>query len=190
MRLIALSVLLVSIAVFAASCGGPDDPERRLADACERQLEEVAEQAKEGSTPVAKSSQEAQDEVTLVECAGQDVDVVAAGDSKDEKMDGEETAGDADSEGESTEDAGEAPAPAELDPEARSLFASTCGGCHALSDAETSGAVGPNLDETTLDAAGIADKIENGGGGMPPGLLQGEEAQSVADYVAGAASAE
>ena len=68
--------------------------------------------------------------------------------------------------------------------DAKGLFASTCGVCHALSDAGTNGAVGPNLDETSLDAAGIESQIENGGGGMPAGLLDGADRTAVAAYVA------
>lgn len=71
--------------------------------------------------------------------------------------------------------------------EARSLFSNTCGGCHQLSDAGTSGTVGPNLDDTSMDAAQVAQKIEEGGGGMPPNLLEGEERDQVAEYVASAA---
>ncbi|MCW2926505.1 MAG: cytochrome c class, partial [Thermoleophilia bacterium] len=76
-----------------------------------------------------------------------------------------------------------------LDPKARELFASTCGGCHTLSDAGTNGAVGPNLDETTMDAAAVLSQIDKGAGAMPADLLKGEDAESVANYVAGAAGA-
>jgi mono/diheme cytochrome c family protein len=67
---------------------------------------------------------------------------------------------------------------------AKASFANTCGGCHTLSDAGTSGNVGPNLDQTSYDAAAIEEQIKNGGGAMPPGLLQGDEAKAVAAYVA------
>ena len=70
---------------------------------------------------------------------------------------------------------------------ARDTFAASCGGCHALSDAGTNGAVGPNLDSTKMDADQIEQQILNGGGAMPPGLLQGDDAAAVAQYVAGAA---
>jgi mono/diheme cytochrome c family protein len=68
----------------------------------------------------------------------------------------------------------------------KSLFVTTCGGCHTLSDAGTNGAVGPSLDGRGADAALVMSMIENGGGGMPAGLLEGKEADAVAEYVAGA----
>lgn len=70
---------------------------------------------------------------------------------------------------------------------ARDTFAASCGGCHALSDAGTNGAVGPGLDTTKMNADEIEQQILNGGGAMPPGLLQGDDAAAVAQYVAGAA---
>lgn len=86
--------------------------------------------------------------------------------------------------------AAEAPAaaPAAAGP-GRELFVANCGSCHTLSEAETTGAVGPNLDDLQPDAALAASAIEQGGAGsgaMPAGLLSGKEAQEVADYVAAA----
>lgn len=75
-------------------------------------------------------------------------------------------------------------------PPGRALFASTCGSCHALKAAGTSGSVGPNLDQLKPDAAGVTAAIAKGGTGsgrMPPGLLSGADAKQVADYVAGVA---
>lgn len=193
MRVPALLLLIVTFAFIAGGCmGGPQDSDKRLAEACERQIEEIESAEEESSTPTAKSTEERLADVTLIECAGQETKVVSASESEgDAAAEGDTAAegeGDTAAEGEGDkEPAGEEAA--ELDPEARSLFAETCGGCHALSDAETSGAVGPNLDETTLDAAGVADKIQNGGGGMPPGLLDGEDKDAVAEYVAAAAAA-
>lgn len=69
----------------------------------------------------------------------------------------------------------------------KSLFVESCGGCHELSDAGTSGAVGPNLDEVKPDADRVKSMIDNGGGAMPAGLLDGEERDTVAEYVAEAA---
>jgi cytochrome c551 len=71
--------------------------------------------------------------------------------------------------------------------EGKSIFAETCGGCHTLSDAGTKGAVGPNLDDAKPDEDLVKTMIDNGGGAMPPGLLEGEERDAVAAYVAGAA---
>lgn len=194
MRIPALLLVLVTVALFTAGCmGGPEDSDARLAEACERQLKEIAEAEDESGTPTAKSTEERLDDITLVECSGQATKVVAAeaegkGDApaegEGEGAEGEGAEGEAPAEGE-----GEGEAPAELDPAARTLFAETCGSCHTLSDAETTGAVGPNLDETTLDAAGIEKMILEGRGAMPPGLLDGEDATSVATYVEGAAAA-
>ncbi|HEX4745694.1 MAG TPA: cytochrome c, partial [Gaiellaceae bacterium] len=47
------------------------------------------------------------------------------------------------------------------------LGASACGGCHTLADAGTSGAVGPNLDESQPSEELIVDRVTNGQGGMP-----------------------
>jgi mono/diheme cytochrome c family protein len=72
----------------------------------------------------------------------------------------------------------------------KQLFASTCGSCHTLSAAGTSGTAGPNLDDLKPDQARVLAAIQNGGTGsgqMPPGLLRGEEAAQVADFVSGSA---
>jgi cytochrome c oxidase subunit I len=69
-------------------------------------------------------------------------------------------------------------------------FASTCGSCHTLAAANTSGTVGPNLDQVKPTKAQVLSAIEKGGlgsGTMPPGLLQGEAAQQVADFVSSSA---
>ena len=71
--------------------------------------------------------------------------------------------------------------------EARSTFISTCGGCHTLDDAGTSGAVGPNLDNLAPSTDEVRSMIASGGGAMPANLLEGEEADAVAEYVSGAA---
>jgi mono/diheme cytochrome c family protein len=75
----------------------------------------------------------------------------------------------------------------EGDPDAgKDVFASAgCGSCHTLSDAGTSGTVGPNLDESSVDFAAAVDQITNGGGGMQAysGTLSEEEIANVAAYV-------
>jgi mono/diheme cytochrome c family protein len=74
--------------------------------------------------------------------------------------------------------------------EGKLIFTQTCGTCHVLNDAGTSGAVGPSLDTLKPDAARVASAIENGGSGtgqMPAGLLQGQEAEAVSDYVSSVA---
>ena len=65
------------------------------------------------------------------------------------------------------------------------VFAENCGSCHTLEEAGTSGNVGPNLDDSTLDHDAIVQQVTNGGGGMPPfqGQLSEEEIQNVAAFV-------
>lgn len=67
------------------------------------------------------------------------------------------------------------------------LFKETCGGCHTLSAASTSGTTGPNLDMIKPDSALVLKAIKDGGAGsgtMPKNLLTGEKAQQVADFLA------
>ncbi len=66
----------------------------------------------------------------------------------------------------------------------KSAFVASCGGCHTLADAGTSGQVGPELTGKALSAERVADQIKNGGGAMSPGILEGDEAAAVAAYVA------
>jgi len=67
----------------------------------------------------------------------------------------------------------------------KEVFVQNCGGCHTLSDAGTSGTVGPNLDQLkpSLDAA--VEQITNGGGGMPPfkDQLSEDQIHALAEYV-------
>jgi cytochrome c553 len=68
----------------------------------------------------------------------------------------------------------------------KEVYASAgCGSCHTLSDAGTTGSVGPNLDESSADFAAAQAQIANGGGGMPAfqGQLSDEEIADVAAYV-------
>jgi sulfite dehydrogenase len=70
----------------------------------------------------------------------------------------------------------------------KTAFVATCGGCHALKDAGTSGNVGPNLDSLApLTADRVAKQIANGGAVMPAKLLTGRDAANVAAYVASVA---
>ena len=57
--------------------------------------------------------------------------------------------------------------PAAPPPTAEAVFTDNCGSCHTLSAAGTSGTVGPNLDDTSLDASAIEDIVRDGRGGMP-----------------------
>ena len=66
------------------------------------------------------------------------------------------------------------------------VFASAgCGTCHTLQEAGSTGTVGPNLDESSVDAAAAAQQVADGGGGMPPfsGQLSEEQIQDVAAFV-------
>ncbi|MCW2926133.1 MAG: hypothetical protein JWM86_101, partial [Thermoleophilia bacterium] len=79
MRISLLLFALLAVAGLAAGCGGPDDPDKRLAEACERQIEEIEAAGEEGDTPTAKSTEERLSDVTLVECAGQTVKITEGG---------------------------------------------------------------------------------------------------------------
>ncbi|MCC6223831.1 MAG: cytochrome c [Thermoleophilia bacterium] len=69
------------------------------------------------------------------------------------------------------------------------IFIQSCGSCHLLAAAGTSGAVGPSLDESAPDVALVLDRVTNGKGAMPSlaGQLTPEQIQAVADYVAASA---
>ena len=69
------------------------------------------------------------------------------------------------------------------------VFTTNCGGCHTLSDAGTSGTVGPNLDDAKPVAALVVDRATNGMGVMPPfkGTLTEQQIADVAAYVSTAA---
>ncbi len=67
--------------------------------------------------------------------------------------------------------------------QAKKIFVETCGGCHALKDAGTSGSVGPNLDQLEPNTVRVETQIKQGGAQMPANLLRGEEARAVAKYV-------
>jgi cytochrome c553 len=65
-----------------------------------------------------------------------------------------------------------------------------CGSCHALADAGTTGAVGPDLDASQPSFELAVDRVTNGQGLMPPfeGELSEQEIQDVAAYVVQATS--
>jgi mono/diheme cytochrome c family protein len=87
----------------------------------------------------------------------------------------------------------------------KQLFVSKCGACHALSHANTTGTVGPNLDVAFrqdradgIKSASIQGLVDywiqypnanlNSGAVMPAGLFKGQNAEDVAAYVAAVAS--
>jgi cytochrome c553 len=69
----------------------------------------------------------------------------------------------------------------------KDLFSQTCASCHSLAAVNARGITGPSLDQIgEITPERIVNAIENGGTGqnlMPAGLLEGEEAQDVAEYV-------
>ena len=87
----------------------------------------------------------------------------------------------------------------------KELFKTKCGQCHTLADAGTKGVIGPNLDDafrqSRIDGLGdttiqsvvrdqIAYPVEDpttGAPGMPADIVTGEDADSVALYVASVA---
>jgi mono/diheme cytochrome c family protein len=88
----------------------------------------------------------------------------------------------------------EAGAEAALAEEGKTIFTSTCGACHTLKEAGTSGEVGPNLDELEPDLATVEHQVINGGGPMPAfgkeGILSSKEVKAVATYVSSVAGTE
>ena len=73
----------------------------------------------------------------------------------------------------------------------RELFASNCATCHTLQASNSVGEIGPNLD-VLRPAAGLVENAilvgrARGDGNMPVGLLTGDDAKDVADYVAAVA---
>lgn len=103
------------------------------------------------------------------------------------------------------DDAEGAEVPAGLE-QGKSLFATNCGNCHTLYAAETDGNFGPDLDqllapagppegpdaEQTIEATEgrVLNAIEEGvdgstvAGRMPAGIINGEQAEEVAEFVA------
>jgi mono/diheme cytochrome c family protein len=83
-----------------------------------------------------------------------------------------------------------APPPQPAEGPGKDLFVTSCGSCHTLSDAGSAGVAGPNLDDLMPDSAQVLSAIELGGAGsgaMPAGLLTGDDAVAVSDYVASVA---
>ena len=70
----------------------------------------------------------------------------------------------------------------------KQLFIENCKSCHTLEAVQAHGVIGPNLDELGgIDKQRVLNAIKRGGTGsgrMPPGLLEGEDADAVATYVA------
>ncbi len=71
----------------------------------------------------------------------------------------------------------------------KSIFTANCSSCHTLSDAGTTGTVGPNLDAAKPPKSLVVDRVTNGQGGMPSfkSSLDEQQIQAVADYVSSVA---
>ena len=85
-----------------------------------------------------------------------------------------------------TETGGDAAGGTATNGAAIALFDSSgCAGCHTLSVADASGAVGPSLETTSLTKAEIEARIRSGGGAMPPyeGQLSDAEISSLAELI-------
>jgi cytochrome c6 len=68
----------------------------------------------------------------------------------------------------------------------KAVYASaSCGACHTLQAAGSTGKVGPNLDDLKPELQRIQEQVINGGGGMPPfkGQLSNQQIADVAQYV-------
>jgi mono/diheme cytochrome c family protein len=74
------------------------------------------------------------------------------------------------------------------DERGREIFAQRCATCHTLAAANAVGKVGPNLDQLRPPKALVLDAIKKGRargqGQMPAGLVDGQDAQDVAGFVA------
>ena len=88
--------------------------------------------------------------------------------------------------GTTTTGAGAAP---QANAQGKQVFTQSCGGCHTLKDAGTTGNVGPNLDDLKPDEATVQRQVTNGGGVMPAfkGQLTDAQIKAVAQYVSSVA---
>jgi cytochrome c6 len=68
----------------------------------------------------------------------------------------------------------------------KTLFVSNCGSCHTLSQAGTSGQVGPKLDGLGVDTLTVTAAMKAGPGVMPSFSLPPADTQAIAKFVAAA----
>ncbi len=80
----------------------------------------------------------------------------------------------------------EAPSPAQLGTDGKTIFQTECGSCHTLKAAGTSGTVGPNLDQLKPAFPVVQHQVTVGGGVMPAfkGTLSQAQIDAVAHFVA------
>ena len=78
---------------------------------------------------------------------------------------------------------------AEQPTDGKSIFSASCGSCHTLADAGTTGVIGPNLDEARPAKALVVDRVTNGLGAMPSfkDSLDAQQIEAVTEYVSSAA---
>ncbi len=73
----------------------------------------------------------------------------------------------------------------------RVIFGERCASCHTLAAADADGKVGPNLDQLRPPEALVVDAVERGrqrgNGTMPAGIVQGQDVNAVAAFVAATA---
>jgi mono/diheme cytochrome c family protein len=67
----------------------------------------------------------------------------------------------------------------------KAVFTGSCGSCHTLADAGTTGSIGPNLDDSQPSLELAVDRVTNGQGAMPSfaDQLSEQQIQDVAAYV-------
>ena len=63
----------------------------------------------------------------------------------------------------------------------QTVFSTNCAACHGKN---AQGGVGPKLDGAQISLAAAKAQIDNGGGAMPPKLLQGRDEEDVLAYLA------
>lgn len=163
-RLLAIACACLGLTVGFAACGGNDDDKNV-------ELTELPASPQNGGTAGRESSGRlgtgSSDGGGSTDEGGSSDDGAAEGEGDDDAAAGGGAAGGS-------------------TPVGQEIFKQSCAGCHTLADAGATGSVGPNLDETGLDEAGIAAMVRSGGGGMPSfgGTLQPDQIDEVAAYVA------
>jgi len=76
----------------------------------------------------------------------------------------------------------------ELQKHGQELFGQRCKQCHTLAAANANGKIGPNLDQLQPEKGLVLDAIKNGrargNGQMPAQIVEGQDAEAVAQFVA------
>ena len=69
--------------------------------------------------------------------------------------------------------------------DAKTTFSESCGGCHTLAKAGTSGTIGPPLEDLQLPREDVEEQIRKGGGGMPAfeNQLSEEQIEALVQYL-------